>query len=524
MWKYGPSSAFLSKLTRENVCAPTVVTKLRPLFSNSTSFSSAPRIEEHNPEGVPTTPKSLKISKAAPSTLKYKRGLFLSRVNVDNFIERKLQESNIADISIFLTRSASRSEETSSVTFLLGYHGLISKRLEILSESQWSFWQIAATLSSLKCMRETEDGVQRIISSMTKVIDNSLARDEIVAADDIALIMKGLTGIAGREEGSRKLLAKVSQAIIQCKDEFTSAEVVVCLRALQGKNSEFPEVLSLLYVLTERLNALKIGSVSSISLSHIMFSTYRMSSDSTEVQGLLKVVNNHIRLSSEGIDAESMGNIIYGMQKMSSDNSEVTSLIATILSKSKRGPKDFMPQTSSNAFTGMAGFNSEKSEVRQLLLHLIPNVEGSLKCYHPRGLADTFLGMQNMSSDCTEVRAVLQALLRHVKNGTGSMDAQSVGNAFFGLQNMKDDCEEVKDLLIGFIPIIRNSSGILSVVHIERALFGLKKMNQNSVEVRELIQTLLVKVKSTEKIIDLDIVIEDSAQVKLLLQALQHSA
>ena len=168
MWKYGPSSAFLSKLTRENVSAPTVVSKLRPLFSNTTSFSSAPRIEEHTPEGVPTALKSLKISKAAPSTLKYKRGLFLSRVNVDNFIERKLQESNIADISIFLTRSASRSEETSSVTFLLGYHGLISKRLEILSESQWSFWQIAATLSSLKCMRETEDGVQRIISSMTK--------------------------------------------------------------------------------------------------------------------------------------------------------------------------------------------------------------------------------------------------------------------------------------------------------------------------------------------------------------------
>ena len=511
------SSVFRAQLRRGHAGAPNVVAKLRPFLSNIASFSSNPRIEEQTTVGGSTKPKSI------PSTLKYKRGLFLSRVVVDNFIERKLKECNIAEISIFLTRSSSRSEDTASVTFLLGYHALISKRLEILSEQDWSFWQIAATLSSLKCMRETEDGVQQIITSMTKVANAALARDEVVTADDITLMMKGLAGIAGREEETRKLLSTITLAITRCKDIFTKAEVVLCLRALQGKNSDFPEVRGLLYVLTERLAALNTGSISALALSHIMFSTYRMSADSTEVTGLLTAVTNHIKKSPEGFNAEAIGNTIYGMQKMSSDVPEVTTLIRTILSTAERGTKDFAPQTSSNTFTGMKEFSSDNPEVRHLLTYLIPNVQGTVKCYHPRGLSDIFLGLKNMNSDCSEVRAVLQALNRHVLKGTGVMDAQSIGNTFFGLQNMKDDCKEVKDLLKGFVQIIRNSGGILSLEHIERILFGLRKMDQSSFEVQEILRTLLIKVKSTEKIIDTDIVIEDSAQIKLILKALQQS-
>ena len=58
MWKYVPSSVFIPKLMRGNACAPSVVTKLRPLFSSATSFSSAPRTEEHAPEVATTSLKS----------------------------------------------------------------------------------------------------------------------------------------------------------------------------------------------------------------------------------------------------------------------------------------------------------------------------------------------------------------------------------------------------------------------------------------------------------------------------------
>ena len=518
--KFGPSAAILSKLRRSNICSPSTVVKLRPLFSNVTFFSSAPNMEEQASDAVEKSVKR-KRNKPIPPVLKYKLGQFLPRSEVDYFIETKLKECNVAAISIFMTRSASRSEKTSSVTFLIGYFPAIAARLSALQAQPWTFWQIAAVLSGLKCLRETEDGIQNIIEIMTHITRQSLDRGASVAPDDITLMLSGLGRIVAREHATQNLLSVITEAITKCTGDFTNVEIIKCLRSLQGKSTEQSEVRALLSVLTERLRAVEPGTLSAESIGHIMFAAYRFDSECVEVKSFLGAVTSHIESSKEGFDAQSMGDAIYGLQKMSSDHIEVRTLISTLLSKSINTKKDILPQTSCNAFSGMRGLKSESAEVRQLLLSLVPNVQGSEKCYHPRGIADFLLGMQNMNSDSIEVRAVLTVLLRHVTNGTGNMDAQSVGNVLYGMQNMKSNSTEVKKISAALVRYVQNSEGVLTLAHIERSLKGLQGMEKDNVELKVMLETLLAKVKSTEKIIDDDVDTEDSPQVKALQNAIQ---
>ena len=86
---------------------------------------------------------------------------------------------------------------------------------------------------------------------------------------------------------------------------------------------------------------------------------------------------------------------------------------------------------------------------------------------------------------------------------------------------MKDDCMEVRLLLKGLIRYVCETEGSLSEADVRRALSGLKGMSKESVEVRMLIESLLAKVRSTEKVYDDDEERADSTQVMLLTAALE---
>ena len=101
------------------------------------------------------------------------------------------------------------------------------------------------------------------------------------------------------------------------------------------------------------------------------------------------------------------------------------------------------------------------------------------------------------------------------------MDAQSVGNVLYGMQNMKSNSTEVKKISAALVRYVQNSEGVLTLAHIERSLKGLQGMEKDNVELKVMLQTLLAKVKSTEKIIDDDVDTEDSPQVKALQNAIQ---
>ena len=513
----GSSSALISQLRKTNSYSARSAVGLRQLSNNVAYFSSSSRMDVNDSSNNVDTSKEIK---KVPKLIKYAKGQFLKRSDVDGFIAKKLKDCKIAALAIFMARSSSRSSVTVQVTFLIGFYPKIAARLEELLSESWAFWQISAVINGMRCMRENEEGIQKMCTVTSKMIDMALNRGEVVLAADITMIMLGVTRLVGREVETRKLLHSVAEAVKKCEEDFTPEELITGLRGLQGKPSGSPETLVLVSLFTHHLLNMKSG-ISAVDLGHITYGMHRMKCDSVEVVALLTALTSRLRGMDVELSAKVLGDMIYGLQSMSSDTPEVREFLSLVLSKAAHSDTPDLPQATCNSFVGMRGMKCDVPEVLTLLRALTSQANALQKNYHPQGLGMAILGFSSMKSDSEEVRGALKALTRHVQVAKGTMDTTAFGNAIHGFQNMKDDSPEVLELLLSLARYAEPSVGILSEEHVERCLFGLQGMSNESVEVRAVLTGLLAKARTVEKRYDENDVEIFNAQTLALMAALE---
>jgi hypothetical protein len=511
----GPSSALVSQLRRAHLYSARSPSGLRQLSNNVAYFSSHSRMDTNDSASTPQDGVKKK-----QKLVKYAKGQFLKRSEVDSFIEKKLKVAKLAALAIFMARSSSRSSVTVQVTYLIGFYPKIAARLEELISESWAFWQISAVINGMRCMRENEEGIQKMCTVTAKMIDRAINRGEVVLAGDVTMIMLGVTRLVGREVETRKLLHSVADIFRKCEEDFTPEELVTCMRGLQGKPSGSPEVLVLVSLLTERFLKMKTG-ISVVDLGHITYGMHRMKCDSVEVIGLLTALTARLREMDVELSAKVHGDMLFGLQSMSSDTPEVREFLALVLSKASKSDIEALPQATCNSFVGMRGMKCNVPEVVSLLKSLTVQANALKKHYHPQGLGMALLGFSSMHSDSAEVRAALKALTRHVQIARGNMDTTALGNAIHGFQNMKDDSPEVLEILQSLVRFVEPSIGFLSEEHVERCLFGLQGMSNESAEVRALLTALLAKARTVDKKYDENDVEILNAQTLALMAALE---
>ena len=501
-----PTSAIISRLRRTVLLSTDVLTGFRPTFSNAAQFSTTiPEYDEltrHTYVRVPKKPK-------------YTADVFLTRTEVDSFILNKLKVSTVSGMAIFMLRSGSISKGTTVNTFLLGYFPKIATRLEEMESLPWTFWQIAGLLNGLKCMRETEEGIQRIVAMAARVTKEALSKGETPTSAQVVLMMLGISRITGKEAEAKLLLGVLAEAVNNTNTRITSKELVMCLGGMVGKMSDVPEAVLLLEAFTAHLVKTK-EVLTRKELGFIFYGMFRMKSEEPAVIAFLNAFTAQVERNQEVLDPRTLGEILYGLQNMKSEQPEVRKLLNIILRRRER-PDTYSPECVSNAISGLRNFNHGCVEVDALLI-ILTEMTGICPSFNPKGLASALRGLANMNSDCEEVRMLLRVLGRHPKKCVGEMDTASLGNAIYGLQNLKSDSHEVLDILQGLCRIVETSTGPMTANHVERALYGLQGMSNQVPEVRHLLTALLTKVRASETVFDeMDQPIESPQGLALLL-------
>ena len=119
----------------------------------------------------------------------------INRSDFDKFIAENLARCNVSDIAVIMRMSGKKSMN-SNHNHLKNHLQAIASKLDTLSFSSSSLLWLpnysAQIMYGLQCLRESDPGTLNIITTVAKIMTESLERDEQMSPQNIGMLLLGL--------------------------------------------------------------------------------------------------------------------------------------------------------------------------------------------------------------------------------------------------------------------------------------------------------------------------------------------
>ena len=448
---------------------------------------------------------------------------YLSKPTVDMFMYDRIDECDVANLSNLMRLSGKLMKSRKDL--LMKVHmPAIGSRLETLSSLPWSFINIAFIFYGLQRMKESDNGLTRILKIMTEIAGEASLKEQKPSAQNISMILLGFQKNKCADEATKNLLPLVAKLISSCTDKFDAQHISTSLYGMQSMSTACPHVRLILTALTA-----KIETCTEDFLSHNVGQSLKglsgMSSDYTETRMLLTALEPKIIGCKDIIAAVDVANSLSGLQEVTSECQEVRSMLVALTPLIQKCKEILEPEAVGDALFGLQGLSSDRTEVMGLLQALAPRVKeiekppltsdsdkpviarplrgpfkrdpgyDGIPTLDSRAVANAMYGLRRMSSDSSEVRLLLGALAPRILSCKMTMNAHHIGQAFNGLQGFTSCKSEVRAILTALTPRIYECTQPFSSEILGDALYRLRRMSTDSSEVRELLAALAPKVK-----------------------------
>ena len=196
----------------------------------------------------------------------------------DAFVDELLADCSKSDISNFIRIAGKRSRNNTALHMIRRLPD-ISRKLDSMASSVWSYREISNIIYGLQCCRESDDGYLAIMSTMSKIATRTAMRGEMIQSQSLSMLLYGLRSNKFKRTESRELLSSLHKIAVKCKEPLDAQAVGNALYGLQG-----------------------------------------MSSDDADVRSLVRALSGQVQRCSEPLSAQNVGNALYGLQGMSSSD------------------------------------------------------------------------------------------------------------------------------------------------------------------------------------------------------------
>ena len=137
-----------------------------------------------------------------------------TKLQVDNFVRNRIHLCGNYDLSNFI-RLVGRKSRNKTYLFLKSNLPDIAIRLD--ESSAWTLSQVCFILYGQQTMIESDEGLLRILSIMTKAMKQILRSDEVVLPRNISMILLGLQSNQCTQTESKEFLSVLAEVINKIK-------------------------------------------------------------------------------------------------------------------------------------------------------------------------------------------------------------------------------------------------------------------------------------------------------------------
>lgn len=281
--------------------------------------------------------------------------------------------------------------------------------------------------------------------------------------------------------------------------EMNSKGVSMCLYAMHRFHQPNPAIARMLTALESRIQ--HCHHFTGQGVSNALYGMRGLSSDMSEVQGVLAALTKKLTGQRIPFNVQEMGLTYYGLQGMSSAVPEVKGFLTALAENVAEGSDQALDvQAIGAALFGLRRCVCDCEEVRVTLRVLTAKIQATHVVLDGPGIGAALFGLQSMSAE-PEVREVLRALLAKIDTRI-YFSHMNIGNSLFGLQKMTAEHPEVRAMLAALAVLIGSSRDVLSDIAIGFGLLGLQKCSSEVAEVRAVVAALGRKMSTSEAVLE----------------------
>ena len=367
--------------------------------------------------------------------LKTKDLKFDSQSVVNKFFREEFFRCTAGNIADMMHTTVKVSRKNLEPSYLSGHLLTVSRKLETLAPSDWTFREIATITYGLQCSKELDVGVAEIMTVIINAASQGLADKLPLRPQDISMMLLGLQEMSHKQPRTRELLSIITSMIDSCSDNFDEQNVGNALRGLQ-----------------------------------------RMSSDCSEVRRLLSALTNKARNCPNHFSSKAIGNALFGLQCMSSGSLEVDNLLKELTQKVMSCTAEFSAQTVSDCMLGVKSMRGNNIAVRSLLKSLGDKFEASTRCLNAQQTGTALYGLREMDDDNEDVCRVITILKHKLLRCPEEIYVHSVCFALCGMQCKNTNNADVRTILSDLNTKFLSSNEFLSPQDLSNVLYGFNSM------------------------------------------------
>ena len=348
-------------------------------------------------------------------------------------ISEVLKESNKWNHVHAVTLMHRCSKNKVDVTLALPIHKIV----QIMKRDNYKEFtpqEIAQCVFGMKYMSEKKKDLPQLLELVNVKIEE--VGEKWFKAGEIALCLYGMQSFSSAKDPSVATLLGYTNTMLQNPTCLMNGqEYSMSLYGLR-RFEESPEVLRIVETIANNMiRDSGKATFNAQAISNSFNGLQQLSSNSTEVLSLLRVLTPKLEEYTGPFPTRSIGGLLMGLRSMSADTDEVRNTLRAVTSKiieTQRTGQEFSSLDISSAFNGLRFMSDREPAVREILSALTISFIRFREASQSKGYTLSYLshilyGLQSMDGGSVELRLLVEVISRSMLHAPSPSSKSSVG-------------------------------------------------------------------------------------------------